>query len=138
MSKIHKVLLAGAIGFIGRSLTMQLRQAGYEVRPLARSLGQDFNRMLSARDWMLHLHGIDAVINAVGIIGETRRQRFETLHRLAPTALFSAGRQTDVRRIIQISALGADAPSVRIDVASPWEILCEYGASSLAEGQGAR
>lgn len=108
MSKVHTVLLAGATGFIGRALTMRLRQAGYEIRPLARSLGQDFNQMCAAEDWVPHLQGIDAVINAVGIICENRRQRFDVLHHRAPRALFSASHQAGVRRIIQISALGAD------------------------------
>lgn len=108
MTKLHKVLLTGATGFIGRALAVKLQQSGYEVRPLARSLGNDFNRMLSPEDWGPHLQGIDAVINTVGIISESPRQRFETLHHLAPAALFSASARAGVRRVVQISALGSD------------------------------
>jgi uncharacterized protein YbjT (DUF2867 family) len=60
------------------------------------------------RDWLAHLDGIDAVVNGVGIIGERGRQRFEPLHALAPSALFRACAETGVRRVLQISALGAD------------------------------
>lgn len=108
MNDIHTVLLTGATGFIGSSLDSRLRQAGYSVVPAARSLGLDFNRMRSPDDWMPHLRGVDAVVNAVGIIAQTQRQRFEVLHRQAPMALFSACAATGVRRVVQISALGAD------------------------------
>lgn len=59
-------------------------------------------------DWLPHLDGIDAVINSVGIIGETGAQRFAALHSTAPTALFRACAHAGVRRVLQISALGAD------------------------------
>ncbi len=108
MCKIRKVLLAGATGFIGRALDGQLQQAGYVVNPLARSLGQDYNQMLSAADWMPYLDGIDAVINAIGIIGESHQQRFGILHHQGPAALFAASADAGVQRVIQISALGAD------------------------------
>lgn len=56
-----------------------------------------------------HLNGIDAIINCVGIIAETKGQTFAQLHTLAPIALFNVGAQIGVKKIIQISALGADA-----------------------------
>lgn len=102
------VLLAGSSGFLGRNIAATLIVAGHQVTPLSRSLGVDFARMQAPRDWMPYLSGMDAVINSVGIIGETGAQRFEPLHTLAPIALFRACQQTGVRRVIQISALGAD------------------------------
>jgi uncharacterized protein YbjT (DUF2867 family) len=48
------------------------------------------------------------VINSVGIIGECGSQRFDVLHTHAPAALFRACEQLAVRRVLQISALGAD------------------------------
>lgn len=102
------VLLTGATGFIGRNVASLLAQSGHRVVPASRRSGLDFLRMTRSADWLPHLHGIDAVINCVGIIGETRQQRFAALHREAPIALFQAGAQAGIRRIIQISALGAD------------------------------
>jgi uncharacterized protein YbjT (DUF2867 family) len=64
--------------------------------------------MTNPADWLPYLRGIDAVINSVGIIGETRQQRFAELHRKAPIALFQACAEAGIRRVIQISALGAD------------------------------
>lgn len=102
------ILLTGMNGFIGHNLAAELTAAGHRIKPVCRSEGIDFNRMLSVSDWLPHLEGIDAVINSVGIIGESGSQRFETLHTLAPSALFRACAQAGVRRVLQISALGAD------------------------------
>lgn len=102
------ILLTGANGFIGRNIAAVLAIAGHQIRPVSRSHGVDFSRMLSPADWLPHLDGVDAVINSVGIIGEIGSQRFEPLHSLAPAALFRACAQAEVRRVLQISALGAD------------------------------
>jgi len=103
-----KVLLTGASGFIGRHLAAALMAAGHSVIPASRANGVDFGRMLAPRDWLPRLAGVDAVINCVGIIGESGGQRFEPLHHLAPAALFRACAEAGVRRVLQISALGAD------------------------------
>ncbi|WP_407279049.1 complex I NDUFA9 subunit family protein [Aromatoleum evansii] len=102
------ILLTGASGFIGRNIATALTAAGHRVTPAARANGIDFRRMHSASDWQAHLAGIDAVINCVGIIGENGGQRFAPLHTLAPSALFQACAQAGIRRVLQISALGAD------------------------------
>lgn len=102
------ILLAGANGFIGRNIARALVAAGHRVVPASRSNGIDFARLRTPADWLPHLEGIDAVINSVGIIAESGRQRFESLHSLAPSALFRACAEAGVRRVLQISALGAD------------------------------
>ncbi len=104
-----KVLLTGADGFIGRRVNMALRAAGHEVVPASRAHGVDFNRMREPSTWRPRLEGVEAAINAVGIIAESRGQRFAALHLEAPAALFRACVEGGVRRVIQISALGADA-----------------------------
>lgn len=103
-----KVLLTGANGFIGRNISTALVAAGHQVRPISRSFGIDFSGMLAPEHWLPYLEGIDAVINSVGIIGENSSQSFERLHTLAPAALFRACAQAGIRRVLQISALGAD------------------------------
>lgn len=103
------ILLTGAGGFIGRHLAPALAAAGHRLRPLSRRHGGDFARLLTAADWLPLLHGMDAVVNCVGLIAERGKQRFDTLHHRAPAALFEACAQAGARRVIQISALGADA-----------------------------
>ena len=114
------VLLTGASGFIGRHLARALRAAGYVVIETRRDLAAgtasvpaDFTRDLSARDWLPKLAGVDAVINAVGILREHGEQSFECIHKRAPQALFTACVAAGVRRIVQISALGADRGMTR-------------------------
>ena len=103
-----KILLTGASGFIGRHILAALHSAGHEVMKASRASGVDFNHMSSSDDWLPHLQGIDAVINSVGIIAQTRGQSFASLHYHAPAALFHACAQSGIKRVIQISALGAD------------------------------
>lgn len=102
------ILLAGASGFIGRNIAQALEVAGHRVIPISRRHGVNFANMVRSESWLPHLRGVDAVINCVGIIGETASQRFDTLHTKAPAALFHACAQAGVRRVLQVSALGAD------------------------------
>ena len=103
-----KILLTGSNGFIGQHIYAALKAAGNDVIVASRSNGMDFNQMLQVSDWLPYLKSVDVVINCVGIIVETRKQRFQNLHTLAPTALFRACEEAGVTRVIQISALGAD------------------------------
>lgn len=103
-----KILLTGASGFIGGHIQQALEQVGHKVVPISRHHGFDFTQMLTPEDWLPHTKGMDAVINSVGIIAETRGQTFDALHHRAPAALFRACVMTGVPRAIQISALGAD------------------------------
>jgi len=103
-----KILLTGGSGFIGGHIEKALQLAGHETVIVDRNSGIDFNSMLQAEDWLPYLQGVNAVINCVGIIAETRGQYFRVLHTQAPIALFQACVTAGVKRVIQISALGAD------------------------------
>ena len=118
MTRRGTVLLLGATGFIGNHLRHALLHAGYEVVcgaragavvPRCRVMEVDFTRDHAVADWRPRLVGIDVVINAVGILRESRRVTFEALHVDAPAALFHACAEAGVRKVVQISALGADA-----------------------------
>lgn len=113
------VLLTGASGFIGSHLAQALLSAGHQVVCAVRNpdrmrdtrfryVRADFTRDFEPDVWLPRLAGVDVVINAVGIIRETGSQTFEAIHVRGPCALFSACVQSRVRKVIQISALGAD------------------------------
>lgn len=112
-----RVLLTGASGFIGHRLAEALDRAGHEVICAGRRAGSagcrrhvpaDFTKDLEPHHWTARLAGVDVVVNAVGILREQGRQTFERIHVLAPRALFHACVMAGVRRVIQVSALGAD------------------------------
>lgn len=116
-----RVLITGSEGFIGRHLAMALLEAGHQVVGCVRNvlsgrtritrvdaLPCDFMQDVTAHAWIPRLKGVDAVINAAGMIRERRGQTFDRIHRDAPRALFDACVAAGVRRVIQLSALGAD------------------------------
>jgi len=117
-----RVLMTGATGFIGRTLAQALLRQGHELvcavrDPSRLNLGEGVWRAVQinlaevpgAEVWAPHLAGVDAVINAVGIIREQPGQSFDALHDRSPSALFKAAAAAGVRIAVQISALGADA-----------------------------
>ncbi len=119
------ILLTGATGFIGNHLLQFLLSRGHRVTACCRNperllinsdnikpLAIDFENYNTSEQWLPHLDSIDAVINCVGIIAETKSQTFAQLHNHAPSALFKAAAQVGVKKIVQISALGADAEAV--------------------------
>jgi len=109
-----KVLVCGANGFIGAAICERLKRAGHTVVKGMREprssdeIAIDYCRDLAVDEWRPRLEGIDAVVNAVGILVERDSQRFDEIHRRAPIALFSACAAARVRRVVQVSALGAE------------------------------
>lgn len=121
-----RVLLIGAHGFIGSAIAAALRTNGCEVVGGVRSVrvgeGGEIRTLVAcdmAADvdedvWLSRLEGIDAVVNAAGILRERGKDTFDAVHVRAPLALFRACARRGVRRVVQISALGevADGPFV--------------------------
>ena len=111
-----RVLLTGASGFIGRAVAQSLRARGHAVVPVLRhppagardAVQADFAGIPRRSWWVAQLAGIDAVVNAVGILRERDGQTFRALHTLAPVELFQACASAGVRTVVQVSALGAD------------------------------
>ena len=97
------ILIVGSRGFIGSHLSDAL-MSYHNIHVC----NQDFNKMTEPERWFPFLENIDAVINCVGLIKESKSRTFETTHHKAPVALFQACEQKGVKRVIQISALGAD------------------------------
>ena len=116
------ILLTGSTGFIGNTLQTALQRAGHTVHggvsPRSRTLlpGQvpmDFAHDTTAAAWLPRLAGIDAVVNAVGVLRDTRARPIDAVHRDTPIALFDACAQAGVQRVVHISALGIDGSNTR-------------------------
>ena len=113
-----RVLVTGAYGFIGAHIVAALTEANHEVVcavrgarvdsrfPGLKAIACDMARDVREEDWLPRLAGIDAVVNAAGILRERSGETFTVVHEQAPMALFRSCRQLGIRRVIQISALG--------------------------------
>lgn len=137
--KVRTVLVVGGAGFIGGYLVAALRRHGWRVlravRPKGRPLADDeracdLQAMLRPEDWVPLLEGVDAVVNAAGILREQAGQTFEAVHVAAPLALARACAVRGIERFVQISALGLpeDGPFI----ASKHRFDEQLGALSLS------
>lgn len=117
-----KILITGANGFIGGHILAGLRARDHDVIAAVRdpeslrrklpgieAIAVDFNCDTSVEDWRPRLEGIDAVINCAGVLHGGRGQDIEAIHATTPIALFDACMASGVRRVVQISAISADA-----------------------------
>lgn len=115
-----RILLTGATGLIGGAIARALLRDGHELvcavrEPSRLHLGDgatalqvDLAGVPPASWWAQRLQGVDAVVNAVGILRESPGQSFDALHHRAPAELFRGCVAAGVRCVVQISALGAD------------------------------
>lgn len=115
------VCMLGGTGFVGTHLAARLAGRGARVKILSRSPYR--HRALAVLptvelvaadvhdDGVLarELRGCDAVINLVGIINESRRATFRSIHVELPRKLAQACRAAGVPRLLHMSALMADA-----------------------------
>jgi uncharacterized protein YbjT (DUF2867 family) len=115
-----KALVLGGNGFIGSSIVVKLKQQGVDVLIGSRKPAENVDmvhirmqEMLLVDDWLPVLKGIDIVVNSVGILRErnllsriqSKRETYDKVHNLAPTALAQACAKLNVR-LIQISVIG--------------------------------
>ncbi|ABM36795.1 NAD-dependent epimerase/dehydratase family protein [Polaromonas naphthalenivorans] len=124
------ILVCGANGFLGRPIVAALEAAGHTVlcgirvpgpgastRPdlsaKARKLvPMDFIRDTAVSTWLPRLEGVQAVVNAVGVLRDGPHTPMQAIHTDVPKALFNACARQGVRRVIHLSALGiASSPS---------------------------
>ncbi len=124
MSKL--VTIYGGSGFVGRYITRRMAQAGWRVRVAVRRpneslhvkpygvVGQVEPVFCNIRDdASVHavMQGADAVVNCVGILAEQGRNRFDSVQADGAGRVARLAAQTGVPKLVQISAIGADAQS---------------------------
>jgi len=120
------VTVFGGTGFVGRQVVRALARKGLRVRAAARQPGRGYRlRMLgdvgqievvqaNIRDpasVARALEGAEACINLVGVLYEAGPQKFASVHAEGAGRVAQAARDAGVARMIQVSAIGADAGS---------------------------
>ena len=121
------VTLFGGSGFIGSQAVRALARRGWRIRIAVRNpvlaieiqpLGDpgqiQFMRcdITSAEDVAAAVRGADAVVNLVGVLHDGGGKRgFDAVHAQAAQTIASAAKAAGVKRLVQISAIGADAMS---------------------------
>ncbi|SFD30464.1 NADH dehydrogenase [Bosea sp. CRIB-10] len=120
------VTVFGGSGFLGRHVVRALARRGYRVRAAVRrpdlagflqplgSVGQVTAVQANLRypdSVAAAVKGADAVINLVGILREKGRQNFSSVQAQGARSVAQACATFGVDRLIQVSALGADADS---------------------------
>jgi uncharacterized protein YbjT (DUF2867 family) len=116
-----KVLVTGATGFIGSAVVASLAAEGVDIIAVSRrALGPssssdrvqwvrvDMARAADPADWTSHLVGVDAVVNCAGVLQDSPRDSTAGVHHRGAAALFEACERAGIRRVVQISAVGAD------------------------------
>ncbi len=136
------ILITGGTGFLGRHLAPALAEAGLKVRCLVhrqplpqplRALGIEEipGSILEVSSLQPALQGVEQVIHLVGIILETRKRTFETLHVEGTRRLLEAARAAGVRRFVYVSALGARPQDATRYHRTKWEAEELVRASGL-------
>jgi uncharacterized protein YbjT (DUF2867 family) len=106
-----RVLVVGATGCIGHAVVHALRSRGQTVIAASRAdaaMPVDYMQPVAPQAWAAQLTAarIDAVVNCVGILMQSRTQTFERIHAQGPSELFRGAALAGVSRIVQVSALG--------------------------------
>jgi NADH dehydrogenase len=120
------VTVFGGSGFVGSQVVRALAKSGARVRVAVRNPGRGYRlRMLGdvgqievaqanirdAASVARALEGAEACVNAVGVLFESGRQRFDDLHAAGAGLLAREAVKAGAERFVQISAIGADAKS---------------------------
>jgi NADH dehydrogenase len=131
--KIERICILGGSGFVGTHLVSLLAARGLEVRVLShrRETAKELILLPTVevieadvhdqQELIRHFRGMDAVINLVGILHESkvsrvdlpsaRRGDFQKVHIELPRKVIHACGETGVRRLLHMSALGANPNS---------------------------
>ncbi|MBI1731364.1 MAG: complex I NDUFA9 subunit family protein [Gammaproteobacteria bacterium] len=122
--QIGTIAILGGTGFVGCTLANRLTRDGYQLRVLTRNRERHRDNLIllptldlvqanihDPEQLRRHLAGCDAVINLVGILNERGRSGagFRAVHVELARTLVEACRANGIRRVLQMSALNADA-----------------------------
>jgi len=124
--ELRNVTVFGGSGFLGRYIVQRLAHGGARVRVATREpesakflqpLGV-VGQVMAVQANLRHepsvrraVEGADAVVNCVGVLFERGRQGFGAVHVNGAARVAQAAADAGARRLLHVSALGADAES---------------------------
>lgn len=144
------VTIFGGSGFVGRYATRQCAERGWRIRAAVRR--PDLAGHLQPMGVVGQIHavqsnlrypqsvapaieGAEAVVNCVGILSPTGRQTFSSVHVEGARAVARAAREAGARRLIHVSALGANSKSrsqyARTKAAGEQAVLEEFPSAII-------
>ena len=118
-----RICILGGTGFIGQVLATQLTACGHQIRIPTRHRNRHRHLLvlptleLVQTDILQNhalgecLDGTEVLINLVGILNESRRQRFKTMHIELAQRLAALCQSQRIPRFLHMSALGACSDS---------------------------
>jgi NADH dehydrogenase len=126
MAMQNLVTVFGGSGFIGAQAVRQLAKAGWRIRVAVRNPAKAYAMRLAGDVGQIDivqanirnepslrraLAGATAAVNLVGVMRETGRQGFQALQAMGARNVAAAARAEGATRLVQMSAIGADAQS---------------------------
>lgn len=120
------VTVFGGSGFVGTQAVRYLAKAGWRIRVAGRNPGLAYKMRLLGDVGQIDvvqanirdipsleraLDGATASLNLVGLLYETGRQKFDSVHVEGARNVAETARRMGVQRLVQMSALGADERS---------------------------
>ena len=117
------ITIFGGSGFIGRHVVKELAKTGAKINVISRTPNNSLYLKTTGSVGQIslikgnvnntdHVHNLvknsDIVINAVGILYETKRQKFTNIHSKFPETLGKLSTQYNIKKLIHISALAID------------------------------
>ncbi len=125
MSKLAVVF--GGSGFLGRHVVRELCRKGWRVRIAVRRAHQALDLRVEGDVGQVQLmqcnirseasitaamHNADLVVNLVGILFETGKQKFDELHAKCAGDIARIATDNGVKKLVHVSALGASEQSI--------------------------
>lgn len=120
------ITIFGGSGFIGRHLVRRMAEQGWRVRVVVRDTERATFLKVAGRVGQISLvpgsisneqsveaavQGADAVVNLVGVLYQRGKRSFQAIHANGAANVAKAAAKAGVKRLVHISALGADAAS---------------------------
>lgn len=150
MSNAKLVTIYGGSGFVGRYIARRMAKEGWRVRVAVRHpneaifvrpygvVGQVEPIFCNVRDdasVAAAMQGADAVVNCVGILSETSKNKFETVQNEGAARIARLAAEAGITRLVHISAIGADADAAseyaRTKAMGEQAVLAHFGTAVI-------